>query len=643
MTGSRVSDLAKELGIAPADLVATLNDLGVAVPGIAAIIDGDTAQAVREMYAQPADGGRVAEVAASATVKDLATALNVSAADLQKKLMAMGILSGITQRLAPDVAKQLAAAYGYTLKVKAPEIKAAAVAPQRHKGPGGGPTVRPPVVTIMGHVDHGKTTLLDAIRNTKVVDGEFGGITQHIGAYQVEVEYEGEKRKVTFLDTPGHAAFTAMRARGASVTDIAVLVVAADDGIMPQTVEAIDHARAAEVAVIIAINKMDRPDANPDRIKTQLMEHNLVPREYGGDIECLPMSAKTGQGIEELLELLAFQADVMELKADAHGKASGVIVEAQQEAGKGPVATVLVQEGTLRVGDCIVCGLAHGRIRAMMNERGDRLTKATPATPVEVLGLSMVPMAGDKMIVVKDEREARQTAEKRAEHQRAARLTKVTRVTLEDIRRRIQEGAAKELLIVLKGDVQGSVEAVAGQLQQLPQEEVSLRILHSGVGNIGENDVMLASAAEAVVIGFNVRADQQAQMAAQRENVDVRTYQIIYELTESVERAMKGMLAPIYEEIPLGTAEVRAHFRTPRGVIIAGCYVTSGKILRNAQVRIRRGRDIILESRIDSLKHIKDDVREMAQGFECGMVIGDYTEVQTGDIIEAYQMREVER
>ncbi|MCC6730655.1 MAG: translation initiation factor IF-2 [Chthonomonadales bacterium] len=641
--GIRVSELASELGMGGAELVSALGDLGVPVPGPAAIVDADTAQAMREMFGKQTDGARVVEMSSAATVKDLADAVGASAADVQKKLMAMGVLASINQRLGADVARKLASAYGVRLRPKLEPKAAAPAAPAKHKGPGGGPQSRPPVVTIMGHVDHGKTTLLDAIRHTNVVEGEFGGITQHIGAYQVDVDFEGEKRRITFLDTPGHAAFTAMRARGASVTDIAILVVAADDGIMPQTIEAIDHARAAEVPIIVAINKIDKPEAEPDRVKTQLTEYNLVPREYGGDIECVPVSAKTGQGVNDLLEHIAFQADVMELRADPYARPRGVIVEARQEVGRGPVATVLVQQGTLRVGDAVVCGLAHGRVRAMMNERGERLNKATPAMPVEILGLSVVPQAGDRLDEVKDERTARQSAEQRARTSRANRLATAQRVTLEDLYRRIREGETKELNLVVKADVQGSVEAVVGQLQQLPQDEVGVRVIHSGVGNIGENDIMLASASSAVVIGFNVRADQPAQAAAEREHIEVRTFHVIYELTESVERAMKGMLEPIYEEIALGKAEVRATFRTPRGVIIAGCYVTEGKIVRNAAVRVRRGRDVVYTSKVDSLKHLKDDAREIAQGFECGIVVADFADVQIGDVLEVFEQRQVER
>ncbi|HSV74820.1 MAG TPA: translation initiation factor IF-2 [Chthonomonadales bacterium] len=647
MMGIRVSDLAKELGMTNADLMAALNDLGVAVPGPAAIVESEAAQVMREMFGAQGVAGKVAEVPVGATVKDLAIAMGVPAADVQKRLMAMGVLAAVNQRLTADTAKALASVYGFTLRSKIePRAQAPQAAPKasaKHRGPATGPQARPPVVTIMGHVDHGKTTLLDAIRHTDVVAGEFGGITQHIGAYQVEVDFEGARRKVTFIDTPGHAAFTAMRARGASVTDIAVLVVAADDGIMPQSIEAMDHARAAEVPIIVAVNKIDRPDANPDRVKTQLAEHGLVPREYGGDVECVPVSAKHGTGLDDLLQTILLQADMMDLRADPHDKPKGVIVEAKQEVGRGPVATALVQQGTLRPGDCVVCGIAHGRIRAMMSERGERLNKAGPATPVEILGLSIVPAAGERLEVVKDERTARQTAERRADQLRLARVSTAQRVTLEEMARRIREGESRDLNLVVKADVQGSVEAVVGQLYQVSQDEVRLHVVSSGVGNINENDIMLASATGGIVVGFNVRAEQPAQAAAEREHVDIRTYNVIYELTEAVEKAMRGLLAPVFEERVLGKAVCRQVFRTPRGVVIAGSYVTDGKVTRNAEARVYRGGALIYTGKVESLRHVKDDVREMAQGFECGIVLADFSTIQVDDVIEAFEMQQVER
>jgi translation initiation factor IF-2 len=462
------------------------------------------------------------------------------------------------------------------------------------------------------------------------------------------VEHNGAKEKITFLDTPGHAAFTAMRARGASVTDIVVLVVAADDGIMPQTIEAIQHAQAAKVPIIVAINKIDKPDANPDRIKQQLTEHNLVVEDYGGDTIAVPVSAKTGDGIADLLEYILLVAEVQELRADPQGHASGTIIEARMEPGRGPVATMLVQQGTLRIGDNVVAGLAFGKIRAMTNERGERLQKAGPATPVEILGLNIAPSAGDSVEVVKNDKEARIISERRQQKARQSRLSGgMRRLTFEDISRQALEGSIKNFNLVVKADVQGSLEAVLGQLSKLEEnkteDEVRLNVKLSGVGNVSESDVQFALATDSLIIGFNVRTDPSAQRAIEHGGVEVRLYNIIYDLTEDLEKAMKGMLTPIFEEFALGKAEVRQRFRTPRGVVIAGSYVVEGKMLRGADARVRRGRDILYTGRIDSLRHIKEDVREMAQGFECGIVLEDWTDIQEGDIVECFEMRQIER
>lgn len=500
----------------------------------------------------------------------------------------------------------------------------------------------------MGHVDHGKTSLLDAIRKADVVAGEFGGITQHIGAYQVEVEHNGEKRKITFLDTPGHAAFTEMRARGASVTDIVILVVAADDGIMPQTVEAINHARAAEVPIIVAINKMDKLDARPDRIKQQLTEHLLLVEEYGGDVIAVPVSAKTQEGIPDLLEYILLVADINEFKADPHGHATGAIIEAKVEPGKGSVATILVQSGVLRIGDNLVAGLAYGKVRSMINERGERLQKAGPATPVEVSGLNFTPAAGDIAEVQKNEKEARALAEKRQDKARLSRLGgPVKRLTLADIAKQAQDGVIKDLSLIVKGDVQGSVEAIIGQLNKITEdnedEEVSISVKLSGVGSISESDISLAVATGSIVIGFNVRADVASQRAAERDGVDVRLYNIIYDLTADIERAIKGLMEPIYEETILGKAEVRQRFQTPRGIVIAGSYITDGMFRRGAEVRVFRGKEKLTSGRVDTLRRIKDDAREVQHGYECGIVVSDWTDVQVGDILECFEMRQLER
>lgn len=647
--GVRMADLARELRMTIAELATQLKDLGIDGGGPNTILDLETATTVRGLLGHAAPASKVAEVPADATVKDIATAIGIQSNVAVKKLMEMGQLIGPNQRLARPLADQLAAAYGYTLKTKVVEKPAPVAAAPKHKAPSGTAHPRPPVVTIMGHVDHGKTTLLDTIRKTNVVGGEHGGITQHIGAYQIEVEHNGEKRKITFLDTPGHKAFTKMRARGASVTDIVVLVVAADDGIMPQTVEAINHAQAAKAPMIVAVNKMDKPDAKPDRIKQQLTEHNLVVEEYGGDVIAVPLSAKTGDGVSDLLEYILLLADVNELKAVSSGHATGTIVEAKTEPGRGPVATVLVQSGTLQVGDSIVCGMVFGKVRAMLNDRGERLLKAGPAMPVEVIGLNAAPDAGDTVQVMKSEKEARALAEHRQEKARASRLDgAVKRMTLADIARQASEGETKDLNLILKGDVQGSIEAVIGELNHLEENkteaEVRLQVKLSGVGTISETDVDLAAATGATIIGFNVKADLAAQRAAERAGVEIRLYNIIYDLTADVEKAMKGMLTPIFEESPLGRAEVRQGFRTPKGVTIAGCYVLDGKLVRGADVRVRRGKDVLFSGKIDTLRRVKDDVRDVAAGFECGVTLNDYNDAyQAGDIIECFEMKQVLR
>jgi len=645
--GIRLADLARELKLSAPELIKALNELGVTTAGATSVVDSDTADAVRGLLGAPVPTGKIAEVAPDATVKDVATALGIQANVAQKKLMEMNELVAVTQRLSRPLAEKLAAAYGFALKIKSEEKPV--VAAPKHRAPSGTAQSRPPVVTIMGHVDHGKTTLLDAIRKTNVVGGEFGGITQHIGAYQVEVDHNGDKRKITFLDTPGHKAFTAMRARGASVTDIVILVVAADDGIMPQTVEAINHAQAAHVPIIVAINKMDKPDARPDRIKQQLTEHNLVVEDYGGDVITVPVSAKTGEGIKDLLEYILLVADVEDLKADPSGHATGAIVEAQIVQGRGPVATILVQTGTLRIGDSIVAGLTYGKVKAMTNERGEKLVKAPPATPVEVLGLNAAPGAGDTVEVIKNEKEARQIAEKRQQKQRQTMLSgSAKRMTIADMSRQIQDGDIKDLNIVVKGDVQGSVEAVIGQLQDLEanksESEVRLSIKYSGVGTVNESDVLYAESTGAIILGFNVKIESGALRAAERDGVDVRTYNIIYDLVADMEKAMKGLLTPIYEESPLGKAEVRASFRTPKGIVIAGCYVNDGKLARGAEVRLLRGNDVLFAGKIDSLRRIKDDVRDVAAGYECGVTLHDFSAgYLPGDILECFEMKVVAR
>ena len=498
---------------------------------------------------------------------------------------------------------------------------------------------RPPVVTIMGHVDHGKTTLLDTIRHTNVTAAEAGGITQHIGAYQVEAS----GKKITFLDTPGHAAFTTMRARGAQVTDITVLVVAADDGVMPQTIEAINHAKAADVPIIVAVNKIDKPEANPDRVKQQLTEHGLVPEEWGGETIYVPVSALKGEGIDELLEMILLVAEVQELKANPDKRARGVVIEAELDKNRGPVATVLVQNGTLRVGDALVAGNYFGKVRAMINDRGRRVKEATPSTPVEILGLSDVPNAGDPFMVFEDEKQAREIADIRAERQRQKELKVQTRITLDDLYKQIQEGDVKELNIIIKADVQGSAEALRGGLEKIDVEGVKVKIIHSGVGAITESDIILASASNAIVIGFNVRPEPNARAMAEQEKVDLRLHRVIYDVIEEIESAMKGMLDPEYEEKVVGTAEVRQTFKVSKVGTIAGCYVTNGKVVRDGKARLIRDGVVIHEGEVDTLRRFKDDVREVAQGYECGMTLKNFNDIKEGDIIEIYVVEEVER
>ena len=498
---------------------------------------------------------------------------------------------------------------------------------------------RSPVVVVMGHVDHGKTSLLDAIRNTNVIAKEAGGITQHIGAYRVRIH----DKKITFLDTPGHEAFTAMRLRGAQVTDIAIIVVAADDGIMPQTVEAINHAKAAGVTIIVAINKIDKESANPDRIKQELTEHDLVPEEWGGDTICVPISAKFNQGIDELLEMVTLVADMKELKANPDRMGKGTVVEAQLDKGRGPVATVLVQNGTLRVGDIVVAGTAVGRVRAMVDDRGNQVKKAGPSVPVEIIGLSEVPEGGDLFYAVSDERKAREVVEARKFKAKEESNMARKAVSLDSLFDHIKEGEMKTLNIIVKADVQGSVEAVKQSLEKLSNEEVRVACIHGGVGGITESDVMLAAASNAIIVGFNVRPNAQAVSTAARDNVDIRTYRVIYTAIEEIEAAMKGMLAPEFKEVVYGHAEVRNTFKVSGVGTIAGGYVQEGKILRNSQVRIVRDGIVIHEGVLASLKRFKDDAKEVASGYECGIGIENFNDIKEGDVIESFDMEEVER
>ncbi|MER3455496.1 MAG: translation initiation factor IF-2 [candidate division GAL15 bacterium] len=561
----------------------------------------------------------------SLTVGELAQRLGVSAAEVVKRLIAVGVLAGVNQQIPLETAKAVAEAMGARVVTETPKAPTPA---QRLQVAREG-EVRPPVVTVLGHVDHGKTTLLDTIRHTNVAAGEFGGITQHIGAYQVE----RGGRRITFIDTPGHEAFTALRARGAQVTDIAVLVVAADDGVMPQTVEAINHARAAGVPIVVAINKVDLPRANPEKVKQQLAELGLVPEEWGGEVVMVPVSARTGQGIDDLLEMILLVAELQDLRADLHKPARGTVLEAKLDRGRGPVATVLVQEGILRVGDAVVVGEVYGKVRAMTDDRGQRLQKAGPSTPVEVEGLSDVPTAGDPLEVVADERRAKAIAEERRERRRAAELPQ-RKGSVEEL------VEVRELRLVVKADVHGSLEAITGALQRLQTEEVKINVLHAAVGAVTESDVMLAAASRAVVLGFNVRPDPPARKLAEQEGVDVRLHRIIYEALDDVQALVRGLVAPKVTEVVLGRAEVRRIFHISRVGTVAGCYVVEGRIPRSGSVRLLRDGTVVYEGRLASLRRFKEDVREVAAGFECGMVLENFQDIKEGDVIEAYALQE---
>ena len=571
------------------------------------------------------------------TVGELAQRLKVTAAECVKKLMLMGVMATVNQVIDYDTAYLIADEMGavVTKEVKVTiEDKLFSEEPENEEDL----VTRAPVVCVMGHVDHGKTSILDAIRHTSVTAGEAGGITQHIGAYRVHVN----GRDITFLDTPGHEAFTAMRARGAQCTDIAILVVAGDDGIMPQTVEAINHAKAAGVDIIVAINKMDKPHANADNVKNELTKYDLVPEEWGGDVMCVPVSALTKMGINDLLEDILLIADVKEYKANPHKRAKGVVIEAKLDKGRGPVATVLVQDGTLRNGDIVIAGTSVGRVRAMVNDRGEQLTEAGPSVPVEIIGLSEVPLTGDEFNAVEDERMARELADQRREKAKEEVFKQSAKVNLDDLFSQIAAGV-KELNIIVKADVGGSAEAVKQSLEKISNDEVKVRVIHAGVGGITESDVMFAAASNAIIVGFNVRPDKSALDSAERQNVDIRTYRIIYECIEEIKAAMKGMLAPTFKEVLQGHIEVRQTIKVPNVGIIAGSYVLDGKVTRQSQIRIVRDGIVIMEDKISSLRRFKDDVKEVAAGYECGIGLEKCLDIQVGDIFEAFIMEEVEK
>ncbi|AGL01292.1 translation initiation factor IF-2 [Desulfoscipio gibsoniae] len=574
------------------------------------------------------------------TVKSLAEKMRISAGEVIKKLMELGTLATINQEIDSDTATIVANEMGFEVQVKIELDKEAQLMMQEPEDDASNLKSRPPVVTIMGHVDHGKTSLLDAIRHANVTASEAGGITQHIGAYQVE--HKG--KKITFVDTPGHAAFTAMRARGAKVTDIAILVIAADDGVMPQTVEAINHARAAEVPIIVAVNKIDKPDADPEKVKRELTEYNLIPEEWGGDTIFVEVSAKERQNLTDLLEMILLVAEIGEYKANPSRTARGTVIEAELDKGRGPVATVLVQNGTLRVGDFIIAGVAYGKVRAMMDYTGRRVNKAGPSMPVEVLGFSAVPPAGELFYTVEDEKFGKQIIDERANKKREEELKlSAPKVSLDDLFNQIKEGQVKELSIIIKADVQGSVEAVRQALEQIGTDEVRVNVIHGGVGAITESDIMLASASNAIVIGFNVRPDVNARNAVETEKVDIRLYRIIYDAIDDIKAAMSGLLEPEYKEVVLGRAEVRKTFKVTKVGTIAGCYVTEGKVTRDAGVRVIRDGIVIHEGHLDSLKRFKDDAREVMQGYECGITVEKFNDIREGDQIEVYTVEAIKR
>lgn len=653
MSKVRVYKLAEKLGVSSKKLLGILQELDINVSNHMSTLDEETVELVKEYVHEEREKENQPDTKSSKadnkislpkkiSVKELAEELGVEASQILKHLMNLGVMANINKEINFDTAELIAEEFGFKVKKQEdadepqeePDVVHCDEVDSQNLKP------RPPIVTVMGHVDHGKTSLLDAIRQANITAQEAGGITQHIGAYQVEIE----GKKIVFIDTPGHEAFTTLRARGAKVTDIAVLVVAADDGVMPQTIEAINHAKAANIPIIVAINKIDKNNANPEMVKQQLTEHGLVPEEWGGDTICVAVSALKKEGLDTLLEMILLLAEMQELKADPDRPAVGTIIEAKLDKGRGPVATVIVQKGTLHVGDPIVAGTAYGKVRAMIDDKGRRIKKAGPSTPVEVLGLSDVPNAGDLLYKVTDEKEARQIAEKRKEKQRESELQKTSqKVSLDELFNKIKEGQKVDLNIIIKADTQGSVEALKQALEKLSNKEIEVKVIHGGVGAVTETDIMLAAASNAIIIGFNVRPEANAKKVAEKEKVDVRTYRVIYEAIDDVKAAMKGMLEPEYREKVIGRLEVRATFKVPGVGVVAGCYVLEGKVTRKSKIRVLRDSVIVHEGAIASLKRFKDDVGEVSEGYECGVGIENFNDVKEGDILEAYIMEEVER
>ncbi|NMB08445.1 MAG: translation initiation factor IF-2 [Tissierellia bacterium] len=661
----RVYELAQELKMTSKELIEKINELGIEITSHMSTIEGNDAKMILEIFEEEIkekiknnkkekveekenmkkekqehveDKNNIIEIGESIVVRDFAEKLKMTSTELITKLIGLGIMANQNQTIDFDTAAIVGEELGFdVVMLESKEEKDDFDLDFEDEPKDLKP--RPPVVTVMGHVDHGKTSLLDAIRKTHVTKQEAGGITQHIGASIVNINGE----KIVFLDTPGHEAFTSMRARGAQVTDLAILVVAADDGVMPQTVEAINHAKAAKVPIIVAVNKIDRPNANVDRVMQELTEYGLVPEEWGGDTIIVPVSALRKEGIDELLEMILLLAAIQELKANPNRRAVGTVIEAQLDKGKGAVATILVQKGTLRVGDMVVCGSASGRVRAMFDDKGKNIKKAGPSIPVAILGLSEVPHSGEILYAVEDEKTARYYAEKKKESIREEQLKATQKVSLDDLFDQIQLGEVKELNIIIKTDVRGTIDAIAQSLQKLEHEEVKVNIIHGGVGGITETDIMLASASNAIIIGFNVRPTLNALDIAKEENVDVRTYRVIYDAIEDIKSAINGMLDPEYKEEIIGRAEVRATFKVPNAGTVAGIYVQDGKITRNSMVRLLRNDIVIFEGKISSLKRFKDDVREVVAGYEGGLGLENYNDIKEGDVIEAYILKEVKR
>ncbi|MGO1367933.1 MAG: translation initiation factor IF-2 [Senegalia sp. (in: firmicutes)] len=680
MAKKRVYQLAKELSISSKELIAKMKELNIEVTSHMSTIDEEEAKILKELFdvnnkenakqkfnkdegeknidklknednineevteiENELNDENVIELEGQLTVKELGEKLDISSNELIGKLIGMGIMANINQELDYETTELIASEYGYTIKesdvLEEKTLEEKQEEELDFEDSEEKMESRPPVVTVMGHVDHGKTSLLDAIRESHVTDKEAGGITQHIGASTVRINDDN----IVFLDTPGHEAFTSMRARGAQVTDVAILVVAADDGVMPQTIEAINHAKAAGVPIIVAINKMDKLDANPDRVKQELSEHGLVPEDWGGDVITVPVSAIKGEGLDELLEMILLVSEMSELKANPNRKAVGIIIEAELDKGRGPVASVLIQKGTLKVGDSIIAGTSSGRVRAMLDNQGKRVKKAGPSTAVEILGLSEVPQAGDKLFAAKDDKKARELAGARKDQIKRDQIKSKQNISLDDLFDQIKVGEVKDLNIIIKADVQGSIEAVKDALVKLSNEEVKVNPIHGGVGAITESDIMLATASNAIVIGFNVRPTTSATNLAERESVDIRTYRIIYKAIEDIEKAIKGMLEPEYKEVIQGRAEVRETFKVPNAGVIAGVYMLNGKVTRNSSARLLRDNIVIHEGKISSLRRFKDDVREIASGYEGGIGIENYNDIKEGDIIEAFIMEEIER